>query len=72
MTSVSYTDIMQASATLEGRTVARISASGFNSISEVLQAVRRAAGDINGLLRLSVRNATQGWRQQRALLVLPA
>lgn len=70
MTTVSYNDLVQASATFEGRTVASFSASGFNSINEVLLAVRRAAGGVTGLLSLSVRNATRGWREQRALFVM--
>ncbi|MBP3536773.1 MAG: hypothetical protein J6J93_04450 [Muribaculaceae bacterium] len=72
MATVTFTDLVQASATFEGRTVARIAASGFNSINEVLLAVRHAAGGITGLLELSVRNATQGWRQERSLYIMPS
>ncbi len=71
MASISSTDIIQASATFEGRTVASIVSSGFASVNEVLLAVRHAAGDITGLLSLSLRNASQGWREQRSLFIMP-
>ena len=70
MTTISFSDTVQASATFAGRTVASISSSGFNSINDVLLAVRHAASGVTGLLQLSVRNATQGWRQERSLYIM--
>lgn len=71
MATITFSDHVQASATLRGRTIASISATGFNSINDVILAVRHAAAGISGLVSLSVRNATQGWRQERSLLILP-
>ena len=71
MTTVSYNDLVQASTTFEGHTVASFSASGFNSINGGAPCSAPCRRRCQGLLSLSVRNATRGWKEQRALFVMP-
>lgn len=71
MTTITINDTVFATATFEGRTVAAFSASGFSSISDVLKAVRKALGGVVGMVRLSVRNASRGWRQERSMYIAP-
>lgn len=71
MATITINDIVWATATFEGRTVASFSASGYSSITEVLKAVRRSLGDIVGMVRLSLRNSSRGWREERSLYITP-
>lgn len=71
MNTITINDTMWATATYEGRTIVSFSATGFSSITEVLQAVRRAIGCVVGMVRLSLRNASRGWRQERSLYIAP-
>lgn len=71
MTTISINDTVWATVTYEGRTVVSFSSSGFSSISDVLKAVRKAVGNLVGTVRLSVRNASRGWRQERSMFIAP-
>ncbi|MDE6269695.1 MAG: hypothetical protein K2M12_02420 [Muribaculaceae bacterium] len=60
MAHFSSNDIIFASATVGGRMVqARLS--GVESIDGVLAELRRVADGLKGLVRLTLRNASQGW-----------
>lgn len=72
MLTISFSDTVLASATYQGRTVATLRSSGFNSINEVMLALRRAATGITGFINLSVRNASRGGREERSLFIMPA
>lgn len=71
MTTITKTDTVWATAIFEGRTIASFSSSGFSSITEVLSAVRQALGDVVGVVRLRLRNASRGWRQERSIYIAP-
>ena len=71
MYTISSNDLVQVYATFCGRTIASISSTGFESIQDVLKAIRKAVGTFAGMVKLSVRNASQGWRQQRAFFIAP-
>lgn len=71
MATITINDTVCATATFEGRTIASFSSSGFTSLADVLKAVRKALGGVVGMVRLSVRNASRGWRQERSLYIAP-
>lgn len=60
-----------ARATSGGRTMVDFKSRGFSSVADVLRAVRVALGTAAGTFQVSLRNATAGWCQQRALFVTP-
>lgn len=69
--AIAPNDVMQARATYRGYTVATFSSTGFESLADVLRAVRCAAGSVVGFVTISLRNATRGWSQERALFIKP-
>lgn len=71
MTSIHSSDLVLASAIYGGRTLATLSGTGFESITDVLKAIRASLGSFAGLIELTVRNASQGWRQRRSMFVAP-
>lgn len=71
MATITTNDTVWATVTYEGRTIASFSSSGFASISDVLQAVRKAVGNLVGMVRLSLRNANRGWREERSMFISP-
>ena len=68
---ISSEDIVMSTATLLGTTVGTIHARGFGSMADVLNAIREACGPVAGLVQLSVRNASRGWSQRRAMFIKP-
>ncbi|MDE6464192.1 MAG: hypothetical protein K2L16_06130 [Muribaculaceae bacterium] len=70
--SIRPDDIVMARATYRGRIVASFSSNGFNSLADVIRAVRLAAGSAVGYLNITLRNATRGWTEERALFITPA
>ncbi len=71
MATITTKDLVQVSASYHGKIVATISSTGFASLAEVLKAVRSSIGTIVGIIELSVRNASQGWRENRTMLISP-
>lgn len=71
MTTITPDDIVMATATFRGRTIATIHSTGFTGLNDVLRAIRYAAGSLVGLLELSLRNASRGWSESRSLFLAP-
>lgn len=71
MTTISSTDLIWATVTYNGRTIASFSDRGYTSISDVIRAVRSALGALGGIIDLSIRNASKGWRSRRTVFVEP-
>ena len=71
MANISSSDILCATASDHGRTIASFTSSGFSSLSDVLSAVRAAVGSVVGLVELSVLNTSRGWRERRSLFIKP-
>ncbi|MGN0213633.1 MAG: hypothetical protein ACI4AH_02360 [Muribaculaceae bacterium] len=59
--SMSATDYIYASLTIDGRTVASFNRQNFNSISEVIKLMYHIAGQFAGMARMLVRNQSKGW-----------
>lgn len=71
MAIISPEDYIQAAVAFGGREIATISGSGYASVADVLKAVRHAVGALAGTIIITMRNATRGWRQERALFLRP-
>lgn len=69
--SIQPTDTIMARATFRGRIIAQFISTGFASLSDVLRAVRAAAGSIVGFIDISLRNASRGWTENQALFIRP-
>ncbi len=69
MTIISPNDIIHARAIGGGATIAGFRSSGFSSTLEVVNALRRAAGNLRGSVELLVCNATRGWTERRVLFL---
>ncbi|MBO4942426.1 MAG: hypothetical protein J6C95_03230 [Muribaculaceae bacterium] len=69
MTTITSNDTVLTSVSFEGRTIATFRATGFNSLADILKAARRAAGNIVGMIRLSILNSSRGWREERSMYV---
>lgn len=72
MSTISPSDTIMARATGTMGDSAEFSSYGFTSIAEVFAAMRYALGSVAGTFRIVVRNATQGWTEERALFFAPA
>lgn len=64
---IDNTDVIFASVMCNGKTLVRITQSNFNSIEEVMQRVISMAGKFMGVVRVRVRNMTQGWSTGMAI-----
>lgn len=71
MTNITSSDLIWATATYNGRTIACFSDTGYTSMADVIRAVRSALGALAGIVELSVRNASKGWRSRRTVFVEP-
>lgn len=72
MNVIQASDTIMARGTYLGRTVVDFASTGFENINDVLSAVAMSAGNLRGLLRISLRNSTRGWSQVRSMFVAPA
>lgn len=68
-TTIHPEDIMMARISYCGREISSFSRSGFETLADVLRAVRAAAGSVVGYLTITLRNATCGWTENRALYI---
>lgn len=58
---ISCTDFIMANISWNGRTLASIAKSNFNSIDDVVRLMTTMAGKCFGIAKLTIRNKTQGW-----------
>ena len=61
MTNISLNDVLFASATLNGRIIANLRLRGVTSVKGLMAELRRAAGNVKGLVYVTLRNASRGW-----------
>ncbi|MCC8070979.1 MAG: hypothetical protein LIO90_04160 [Bacteroidales bacterium] len=69
MTAIKTTDILFATVKLRGKAVAQLTLSGMSSMADVVKFLRYKLQDMAGLVVLSLRNHTQGWLSEQALLL---
>lgn len=71
MATILSTDVIFATVTRRGRTIASLSLSGVTSLAQIINHIRSLVSDTMGILTLSLRNSTQGWRQERNIILKP-
>jgi len=72
MATISTNDILFASASQQGRSLANIRLSGMDSTMGVIAELRRLAGNTIGLVHVTLRNASQGWSRRLTLYLKPS
>ena len=69
MQTLSLQDTLMIRDTAMGRVVADNNATGFSSLTDVMNEVCRRVSDARGMIELSLRNSTRGWTTRRALYI---
>lgn len=72
MTPISPDDVIFASATQYGSRIVDFRISGLDSTQGVVAELRRLAAGTLGLVRVTLRNATQGWSRSLDLYLTAA
>lgn len=67
MKTIDRNDIVFATAKTFGTINADLRLSGIGSVDEAIKAIKSEIGAFTGLVRISLRNATQGWSENRSL-----
>jgi hypothetical protein len=65
MANIEFNDIVFATITQRGATLASLKLSGITSMAHLIQYVRNYVG--KGMATLTVRNSSQGWSSTQAL-----
>ncbi len=68
MATLNASDIIFATLTQSGRTIASVRLSGMRTLSDIVRYLRNIYIDAVGLLTLSLRNPSQGWTEQRNIM----
>lgn len=71
MGKINTSDIIYATITQRGRQIGSFRLSGLESFSEIVRAVRRLSSGVIGLVTVTLRNGTQGWRHTRSIMIAP-
>ena len=71
MGSIACNDIIFATLSRLGRQVASYGLSGLTTINEIIGYIHRISALTPGLLKLSLRNRSQGWSHIQAINILP-
>ena len=69
MKTITLSDIIFARATMMGREIANIRLHGISSMDDLVRRLRAELGSVFGMVTVSIRNLSQGWTQQRALIL---
>ncbi len=70
MKTIDRNDIVFATAKIFGTVSADIRLNGICSVDEAITAIKGEIGTFTGLVRISLRNATQGWSENKSLYLL--
>lgn len=66
MANISTTDRLFISAVSMGQQFYNFAGSGIDSLSEIIELVRNYPATPRGMVTLTVRNASQGWAENKA------
>lgn len=69
MGQINASDIIYATVCQHGRQVASIRISGLTTTQQVMAMARSAASGCLGLVRLTLRNGTQGWSRTLSMML---
>ncbi|MDE6267878.1 MAG: hypothetical protein K2M04_02225 [Muribaculaceae bacterium] len=68
-TSLSSSDTLHATVIRAGRTLVSVPISGMSTMADVLRFIASLLHDLSGMVTLRLRNVSQGWTQQRAIMI---
>lgn len=68
MATINYTDTLFATISQRGNILATLRLVGMSSFADIVREIRASIGTAAGLINLSLRNSTQGWSRNSALL----
>lgn len=71
MGTISSSDIIFATLTRHGQQIASYRFSGLTTMNQIISYIRRISALSPGLLKLSLRNHSQGWSHIKAINILP-
>ena len=69
MANISSSDSLYVCASSMGRQFYNFTGEGIDSLSEIIDLVRNTPGAPQGLVMLTVRNASKGWCQNRTFYI---
>ncbi|MCH5319255.1 MAG: hypothetical protein J1E38_06060 [Paramuribaculum sp.] len=69
MKEILPTDIIYATVTQRGRVLASIKLKGMKTIGEIYNYIKRLLEGSIGLVTFSLRNSSQGWRDERNIML---
>ncbi len=69
MATITSSDIIFATIKQHGRILHTLQFSGVLSFSELMKQILNALSSVKGLVTLNLRNGSQGWSQQRAIML---
>lgn len=69
MATINPSDIIFATIKQHGRILHTLQFSGVLSFSELMKQILNALSSVKGLITLNLRNGSQGWSQQRAIML---
>ncbi len=69
MGAINKSDIIFATLLQRGKQIVSIRLSGMTSWDEIINFIRKAVFDCVGLTTLRLRNGSQGWTQQRSIIM---
>ncbi|MCM1504805.1 MAG: hypothetical protein NC127_06395 [Muribaculum sp.] len=72
MGKINTSDIIFATITQRGKRIGTFRLSGLESFAEIIRTVRRLSAGAIGLVTVTLRNGTQGWRHTRSIMLNPA
>ena len=72
MAKICINDIIFATVARGGRYIGKLRLCGIESTSALMESIKKLAGDTAGLLKITLRNATQGWSRDISLYISPA
>jgi hypothetical protein len=67
MANIDSNDVVFATITQRGSTLASLKLSGITSMTHLLQYIRNYVSSLKGIATLVVRNSSQGWTSTQAL-----
>lgn len=69
MTQIISSDIIYATVLQRGRTLISVKLSGMTTLNEIINHLKNLIKDIIGLVTLQLRNSTQGWNQNKNIMI---
>lgn len=67
MATINNSDIIFATVQQQGNTILSLKFSGITSMSQIIKSLSEKLGNKMGLIKLNIRNRTQGWVYQQSL-----